>query len=117
MFVLRVSLFNVFETLSSSSPIGLLALSMFGVAAVCLLFFLSCLLLLCCDPSINRLHILREPADTLTVALAHDDRAHEDLNGADALEGDLALASCNKHEISTELLLKSITQQNNLLVW
>jgi hypothetical protein len=41
-----------------------------------------------------RLHVLREPADALAVALAHDDGAHEDLHGADALESNLALASC-----------------------
>lgn len=41
-----------------------------------------------------RLHVLREPADTLAVALAHDDGAHEDLDRTDALERNLALASC-----------------------
>jgi hypothetical protein len=35
---------------------------------------------------------LAEPAEALAVALAHDDRAHEDLDGADVTEGDLALA-------------------------
>jgi hypothetical protein len=49
-----------------------------------------------------RLHVLREPADTLAVALAHDDGAHEDLHGADALESNLALASCNKHQESVQ---------------
>lgn len=44
-----------------------------------------------------RLHVLREPADTLAVALAHDDGAHEDLDRTDALERDLALASCRLH--------------------
>jgi hypothetical protein len=38
------------------------------------------------------LDVLRQPADTLAVALSHDNTAHEDLNGADALERDLALA-------------------------
>lgn len=33
-----------------------------------------------------------QPADTLAVALSHNDGAHEDLDGADALERDLALA-------------------------
>jgi hypothetical protein len=46
------------------------------------------------------LHVLRKPADTLAVALAHDDGAHEDLNGADTLERNLALASCNKIPVS-----------------
>lgn len=40
------------------------------------------------------LDVLRQPADTLAVALSHDDGAHEDLNGPDALEWDLALAGC-----------------------
>lgn len=39
------------------------------------------------------LDVLRQPADTITVSLAHDNRAHEDLDGTDALQGDLALAS------------------------
>jgi len=38
------------------------------------------------------LDVLRQPADTLAVALSHDNTAHEDLDGADALERDLALA-------------------------
>jgi len=38
------------------------------------------------------LDVLRQPADTLAVALSHDNTAHEDLNGADALERNLALA-------------------------
>lgn len=41
------------------------------------------------------LDVLRQPTDTLAVALAHNNGAHEDLNGSDALERDLALASCN----------------------
>jgi len=65
----------------------------------------------------DRLHILREPANTLAVALAHDDGAHEDLHGADALESDLALASCNKPNISNTFLLLNNIQQANLLVW
>lgn len=39
------------------------------------------------------LDVLRQPADTLTVTLSHDNTAHEDLDGTDALERDLALAS------------------------
>lgn len=34
-----------------------------------------------------------QPADTLAVALSHDDTAHEQLNGSDSLERDLALTS------------------------
>jgi hypothetical protein len=67
-----------------------------------------------------RLHVLREPADTLAVALAHDDGAHEDLHGPDALESDLALASCsNNPNISTTFPLNNIIirPQANLLVW
>ena len=36
--------------------------------------------------------VLRDPTEALAVALAHDDGAHEDLDGPDVLEGDLALA-------------------------
>lgn len=66
-----------------------------------------------------RLHVLREPADTLAVALAHDDGAHEDLHGADALESDLALASCNTPRISIMSLFSTTVPSNseNLLVW
>ena len=86
------------ETLSSSSLIGLLALSDVGVAVVlCTSFFLGLMLIRRSILAITcRLHVLREPADTLAVALAHDDGAHEDLDGADALERDLALASCKR---------------------
>jgi hypothetical protein len=38
------------------------------------------------------LDVLRQPANTLAVALSHDNTAHENLNGADALKRDLALA-------------------------
>lgn len=38
------------------------------------------------------LDVLRQPADTLAVALSHDNTAHEDLDRADALERDLTLA-------------------------
>jgi hypothetical protein len=40
-----------------------------------------------------RLDVLRQPPDTFAIALAHDNRAHEDLNGTDALEGHFALTS------------------------
>lgn len=105
---------------SSSSLIGLLALSM----SVLLLF--ACFLFSCTmatvpstiDCMTSSLHVLREPADTLAVALAHDDGAHEDLHRADALESNLALAGCNTLQISTKLLLdNAIIQQENSLVW
>lgn len=38
------------------------------------------------------LNVLRQPSDALAVALSHDDRAHEDLDRPDALEGHLALS-------------------------
>lgn len=38
------------------------------------------------------LDVLRQPADTFTVALSHDNTAHEDFDGTDALERNLALA-------------------------
>ena len=40
----------------------------------------------------TNLDILRKPTDALAVALAHDDTAHEHLDGPDAFERDLALA-------------------------
>ena len=93
-----------------------------GLAVVCVFFFF-----LGSDATMRfldshhvrvRLHVLREPADTLAVALAHDDGAHEDLHGADALESDLALASCsNKPSISKTFLIPSNFIQQNLLVW
>jgi len=70
-----------------------------------------------------RLHVLREPADTLAVALAHDDGAHEDLHRADALESNLALASCsNTSRISTTVpsssnnsAIQQFYQENKIL--
>lgn len=51
-------------------------------------------------------HVLREPAEALAVALAHDDGAHEDLDGADVPEGNLTLAGgLVEAELVTELLL------------
>lgn len=65
-----------------------------------------------------RLHVLREPADTLAVALAHDDRAHEDLDGADALERNLALASCKSIQVSIHNSCAEFNSSPaNLLVW
>lgn len=40
----------------------------------------------------RHLDVLRQPADAFTVALAHNDRAHEDLNGPYAFEGYFAFA-------------------------
>lgn len=40
----------------------------------------------------SNLDVLRQPADTLAVTLSHDNTAHEDLDGPDALKWDLALA-------------------------
>jgi len=37
------------------------------------------------------LDVLRQPPDALAVSLAHHDRTHEDLDGSDTLEWDLAL--------------------------
>lgn len=49
---------------------------------------------------------MREPAEALAVALAHDDGAHEDLDGADVPERDLALTrGLVEAELVTELLL------------
>jgi hypothetical protein len=59
----------------------------------------------CCFPFIC-LHVLREPSYAITVALAHNDRAHEHLDGSDALELDLALARCLVHtQLVSELVL------------
>lgn len=43
----------------------------------------------CC---VNCLYILGQPSDAITVALTHDNRAHEQLDRSDALQRDLALA-------------------------
>lgn len=40
----------------------------------------------------RRLDVVGQPPDAVAVALPHNDRAHEHLNGADALQWDLALA-------------------------
>jgi len=40
------------------------------------------------------LDVLRQPANTLAITLSHDDGAHEDLDGPNALEWDLALTGC-----------------------
>lgn len=36
-------------------------------------------------------HVLRDPSETLSVSLPHDNRAHEDLDRADILKRNLAL--------------------------
>jgi len=62
------------------------------------------------------LDILRQPADTLAVALSHDNTAHEDLNGADTLERDLALAGgLVKTKLVSELVLADGTGVVNLV--
>lgn len=59
----------------------------------------------CCFPFI-RLHVLREPSYAITVALAHNDRAHEHLDGSDALKLDLPLTRCLVHtQLVSELVL------------
>lgn len=56
---------------------------------------------------VNETHVLREPAEALAVALAHDDGAHEDLDGADVPERDLALTrGLVEAELVAELLLR-----------
>jgi hypothetical protein len=50
--------------------------------------------LACPDQSVHgALDILAQPSDTFSVSLPHDNTAHEDLNGSDALKRHLALAS------------------------
>jgi hypothetical protein len=59
---------------------------------------------------------LGEPAEALAVALAHDDRAHEDLDGADVPEGHLALAGgLVEAELVAELLLRDGADGVNLV--
>lgn len=53
---------------------------------------------------------MREPAEALAVALAHDDGAHEDLDGTDVPERDLALTrGLVEAELVAELLLRDGT--------
>lgn len=53
-----------------------------------------------------QLDVLREPADSFAVSLSHDDGAHEDLDGPDALQGNLALAGSLVHaELVAQLVL------------
>lgn len=54
---------------------------------------LTCPALLCAPPRVGGcLDVLAQPPEALAVALTHDDGAHEELNRADVLEGDLALS-------------------------
>jgi len=46
----------------------------------------------CRQISITLLHILAEPADTVTIALSQHNRAHENLNRADALKRHLSFS-------------------------
>lgn len=45
-------------------------------------------------PAQLRLHVLAQPSYAFTIALSQHNTAHEDLNGSDALEWHLTLASC-----------------------
>lgn len=47
-----------------------------------------------CFATSSPLDVLTEPANTLTIALSHNDTAHENLDRPNALERHLALASC-----------------------
>lgn len=52
------------------------------------------------------LNILGQPSDTLSVSLAHDNTAHEDLNRTNALERNLALtSSLVETKLVTQLIL------------
>ena len=60
--------------------------------------------------------VLREPAEALAVALALRDAAHEDLDGADAVEGDGALPrGALEPERLAQLLLGHRTGQVDLV--
>lgn len=51
-------------------------------------------------------YILTQPSETFTIALSHDDGAHENFNRSDVAERNLALAgSLVKAELVSELLL------------
>lgn len=43
---------------------------------------------------VDILDVLAEPANTISIALAHDHRAHEHFDGSNAFEWNLAFASC-----------------------
>lgn len=54
------------------------------------------------------LHILRQPSYAITIALAHDNRAHEHFDGTDALELNLALACRLVHaQLVSQLILRN----------
>lgn len=53
------------------------------------------------------LDVLAQPPDTLAIALPHDNGDHEDLDGPDALQWDLALAGGLVHaQLVAELILR-----------
>jgi len=55
----------------------------------------------------STLDVLRHPKETIAVSLLHDNRAHEDLDGAHVLQWDLALASgLDQTKGRAELLLR-----------
>lgn len=57
-----------------------------------------------------------EERHTITVSLLHDDRAHENLDGAHVLQWDLALASgLDQSEGRAELLLRDGAGSVNLV--
>lgn len=56
--------------------------------------------------SVAVLDVLAQPPDTLAVALSHDNRDHENLDGPDTLQWDLALAGGLVHaQLVAELVL------------
>ena len=57
--------------------------------------------------TVRRLDVLAQPPNTLAVSLPHDNTAHEDLDGPDALKRSLALTGCLvQAERRTELILR-----------
>jgi hypothetical protein len=67
-------------------------------------------------PNLTALNVLGHPKETIAVSLLHDNRAHEDLNGAHVLQWDLALTSgLDQTEGRAELLLRDGTGGINLV--
>jgi hypothetical protein len=67
-----------------------------------------------CVPSAT--HVLRQPSEALAVTLAHDHRAHEDLDGTDIAERDFSLWQCQRWIINGHLL-KEISELTLPVVW
>ena len=58
--------------------------------------------------SLPHLNVLRQPTNTLSVTLSHDNRAHEHLDWSDSLKWDLALTRrLVKAEFVSELILRN----------